>query len=117
MAARNIALIENDDEPDDEWWRMEPTADDLSGWLFYEQRWTTVLAMARRMAACFAGGGRIEIRVFGSFSLRLRPARVAGNPRIGTPVALPARYAACVKPGKKLRERVNREYRGPSETC
>ena len=51
MAARNIALIENNDEPDDEWWRMEPTADDLSGWLFYEQRWTTVLAMARRMAA------------------------------------------------------------------
>ena len=71
-----------------------------------------VKMMLDQMAACLAGGGRIEIRGFGSFSLRLRSARVARNPGTGTPVPLPARHAPCFKPGKKLRERVNREYRG-----
>ena len=62
-----------------------------------------------------AGGGRIEIRGFGSFSLRFRPAQVARNPRIGTPDLLPARHVPCFKPGKELRECVNREYREPPE--
>ena len=74
-----------------------------------------VKMMLDQMAECLAGGGRIEIRGFGSFSLRFRRARVGRNPRIGTPVSLPARYAPHFKPGKKLRERVNREYREPSE--
>ena len=71
--------------------------------------------MLDQMAACLAGGGRIEIRGFGSFSLRFRPARVGRNPRNGTPVSLPARYAPYFKPGQKLRERVDRESREPSE--
>ena len=74
-----------------------------------------VKMMLDQMAACLAGGRRMEIRGFGSFMLRFRPARVGRNPRTGTPVSLPARHAPYFKPGKKLRERVNREYRGPSE--
>ena len=74
-----------------------------------------VTMMLDQMAACLAGGGRIEIRGFGSFTLRFRPARVGRDPRTGTPVSLPARYAPYFKPGKRLRERVDREYRGPSE--
>ena len=50
-----------------------------------------VKMMLDQMAACLASGGRIEIRGFGSFSLRFRPARAARNPRTGTPVSLPAR--------------------------
>ncbi len=63
------------------------------------------------MAECLAGGGRIEIRGFGSFSLRFRPGRVGRNPKTGAPVSLPAKYVPHFKPGKKLRERVNRETR------
>ena len=74
-----------------------------------------VKMMLDQMAACLAGGGRIEIRGFGSLSLRYRHARVGRNPEIRTPVSVPARYAAYLKPGKKLRERVDRESRGPSE--
>ena len=74
-----------------------------------------VKIMLDQMAECLAGGRRIEIRGFGSFLLRFRPARVGQNPKIGKPVSLPARHAPHFKPGKKLRERVNREYRGPSE--
>ena len=52
-----------------------------------------VKMMLDQMTACLASGGRIEIRGFGSFSLRFRPARAARNPRTGTPVSLPARHA------------------------
>ena len=52
----------------------------------------------------------------GSFSLRFRRARVGRDPRTGTPpVLLPARYAVYFKPDKRLRERVDRESRGPAE--
>ena len=39
-----------------------------------------VKMMLDQMAACLAGGGRIEVRGFGSFSLRFRPARVGREP-------------------------------------
>ena len=74
-----------------------------------------VKMMLEQMTSSLAGGGRIEIRAFGSFSLRLRPARVARNPRTGTPVSLPARSAPHFKPGKRLRECVNRENRGVAD--
>ena len=64
--------------------------------------------MLEHMTVCLAGGDRIEIRGFGSFSVRFRRARVGRNPRTGTPVSLPARYAPNFKPGKRLRERLNR---------
>ena len=74
-----------------------------------------VKMMLEHMAECLAGGGRIEIRGFGSFTLHFRRARVGRNPRTGTPVSFPARHAVYFKPGMKLRERVNREARGRAE--
>ena len=68
-----------------------------------------VKAILEHMAECLAGGGRIEIRGFGSFSLHFRSGRVGRNPKTGTPVSLPAKYVPHFKPGKKLRERVNRD--------
>ena len=68
-----------------------------------------VRTILEHMTACLSDGGRIEIRAFGSFSLRFHPARVARNPRTGSTVALPARHAAYYKPSSKLRGRVNRE--------
>ena len=76
---------------------------------------TAVKMMLDHMAESLAGGGRIEIRGFGSFTLRFRRARVGRNPRTGTAVSLPARYAPYFKPGQKLRERVNREARRPAD--
>ena len=67
-----------------------------------------VNAMLEHVAACLAEGGRIEIRGLGSFSLHFRPARVARNPKTGTPISLPARYAPYFRPGKALREHVDR---------
>ena len=67
-----------------------------------------VKVMLEHMTACLAAGGRIEIRGFGSFTLRFRRGRVGRNPRTGTPVALPSKYVPYFKPGEALRERVDR---------
>lgn len=54
-----------------------------------------------------ASGQRIEIRGFGSFSLRERRPRTGRNPRTGEAVQLATRYSPRFKPGLALRERVN----------
>jgi len=59
------------------------------------------------MSNALANGERIEIRGFGSFSLHYRPPRMGRNPRTGDSVALSGKYVPHLKPGKKLREKVN----------
>jgi integration host factor subunit beta len=59
------------------------------------------------MAQTLAGGERIEIRGFGSFSLHYRPSRVGRNPKTGEPVSLPDKHVPHFKPGKELRDRVD----------
>ena len=66
-----------------------------------------VKTMLEHMAGHLAGGGRIEIRDFGSFSVRYCRARLGRNPRTGAPVARSAGYAVHFRPGKALREGVD----------
>lgn len=61
----------------------------------------------KMMSDALGQGERIEIRGFGSFSLRHRPARIARNPKTGETVNLPAKAAMHFKPGKEMRDRVN----------
>lgn len=60
------------------------------------------------MSETLVKGGRIEIRGFGSFSLHYRPPRNAHNPKTGEKVVTHAKYSPHFKPGKELRERINR---------
>jgi len=80
------------DHPD-----LEPSAVDYA-----------VGALLDRMAAGLAGGERVEIRGFGSLSLRHRPARAGRNPKTGDAVQVAAKWATHFKPGANLRARVNR---------
>ena len=66
-----------------------------------------IKAILEYMSQVLSGGGRIEIRGFGSFSLHYRVPRVGRNPKTGTPVALSGKYVPHFKPGKELRDRVN----------
>ena len=50
---------------------------------------------------------RIEIRGFGSFSVKRRPAREGRNPRTGKKVFVPTRRIAVFTPGKAVRVRLN----------
>ncbi len=61
-----------------------------------------------QMCQALAGGERIEVRGFGSFSLHYRPPHIGRNPKSGDAVALPGKHVPHFKPGKELRERANR---------
>ena len=52
-------------------------------------------------------GQRIEIRGFGSFAVRQRPARIGRNPRSGESVSVPPKRVPHFKVGKQLRERID----------
>jgi integration host factor subunit beta len=67
-----------------------------------------VKLMIDHMAQSLSSGERIEIRGFGSFSLHFREPRQGRNPKTGDTVDLTGKYVPHFKPGKELRERVNR---------
>ena len=54
-------------------------------------------------------GERIEIRGFGSFGVKTRPARQGRNPKTGEQVAVPLRRTPFFTVGKELKERLNPE--------
>jgi integration host factor subunit beta len=60
-----------------------------------------------RMTDALSEGGRVELRGFGAFSVRSRPARSGRNPRTGETVDVPAKSVPFFKSGKELRERLN----------
>lgn len=51
--------------------------------------------------------GRLELREFGVFEVRLSPPRQARNPRTGATVQVPARKWVAFKTSKIMAERVN----------
>lgn len=67
-----------------------------------------VKAILDAMSEALAKGHRIEIRGFGSFSVNRRPPRVGRNPRSGEQVVIPQKLVPHFKPGKALREAVDR---------
>ncbi len=70
-----------------------------------------VKLMIEHMAETLAVGERIEIRGFGSFSLHYREPRRGRNPKTGDAVDLGAKHVPHFKPGKELRDRVNRSLK------
>ena len=56
-----------------------------------------------------AEGGRVELRGFGAFSTRQRKPRIGRNPRTGESVEVPAKRVPYFKPGKEIRERLNKD--------
>ncbi len=55
-----------------------------------------------------AEGKRVELRGFGSMQLRYRSAKRGRNPRTGEAVDVEGKYFPRFKPGRQLRERVNK---------
>lgn len=67
-----------------------------------------------KMTDALAGGGRVEIRGFGSFEVRTREPRQGRNPKSGASVYVGTRKVPFFKVGKELKERVNSNGRGIS---
>ncbi len=59
------------------------------------------------MSSALRKGEKVEIRGFGSFTIRERGPREARNPKSGEVVRIPAKRTPFFKTGKELRERVN----------
>lgn len=66
-----------------------------------------VNCLLEHMASVLEQGKRIEIRGFGSFSLRHFAARRGRNPKTGETVEVSARSAVHFKPGLEMRERAD----------
>ena len=59
-------------------------------------------------------GKRVEIRGFGSFSVRHRAPRRAHNPKTGEQVLTVSKYTPYFRAGKEFRERVNEAFQRSS---
>ena len=54
-----------------------------------------------------AEGDRVELRGFGAFSVKVRPARLGRNPRTGEAVNVQEKRVPFFRTGKELRESLN----------
>ncbi len=61
------------------------------------------------ISAALSAEGRIELRGFGSFTVKRRSARVGRNPRTGEVVSVPEKNVLHFKTGKDLRKRLNQK--------
>ena len=68
---------------------------------------TIVNSIFDSISEALTGGDRVEIRGFGSFTVRERDSRDARNPKSGELVRIPAKKTPFFKTGKELRERVD----------
>jgi integration host factor subunit beta len=61
------------------------------------------------MIQALTRGDHIEIRGFGTFSVKQRGAREGRNPKTGEPVRIPAKRVTHFKVGKQLQKMINPE--------
>ena len=64
--------------------------------------------MLGEITAALARGDRVELRGFGAFSVKHRPARTGRNPRTGAHVSVDQKSVPFFKTGKEMRERLNK---------
>ena len=59
------------------------------------------------IASALRRGDRVELRDFGSFSVKQRSAHKGRNPSTGETVYVPEKHVPFFRTGKKLRDRLN----------
>ena len=67
------------------------------------------------ITAALTRGDRVELRGFGAFSVKHRPARTGRNPRTGTQVDVTEKFVPYFKTGKELRNRLNPPEAAPEK--
>ncbi len=67
-----------------------------------------VNAILDEIIDALARGDRVELRGFGAFSVKARPARVGRNPRTGEHVSVDGKVVPFFKTGKEMRVRLNK---------
>ncbi len=81
---------------------------DTQGQITRKEAEVVVNTIFTAISDALVDGGRVELRGFGSFTVKKRNARIGRNPKTGESVEVPAKVVPHFKPGKELRERVDR---------
>ena len=68
-----------------------------------------------RIVDGMAGGARVELRGFGTFSVRFWDARVGRDPRTGEPVTVAKTAFPYFRSGREMRRRLNRKPAATAE--
>lgn len=76
--------------------------------LYHRDVENIVNAILNEITQALADGNRVELRGFGAFSVKNRPARSARNPKTGEQVSVQEKWVPFFKTGKELRERLNK---------
>ena len=66
-----------------------------------------VNAILGEITSAMAKGDRVELRGFGAFSVKHRPARTGRNPRTGAAIKIKAAKVPKFRPGKALKDSLN----------
>ena len=74
-----------------------------------------VNAILDEISNAMARGDRVELRGFGAFSVKARPARIGRNPRTGAHVPVDQKVVPFFKTGKDMRLRLNKPGKTPKE--
>lgn len=75
--------------------------------LYHKDVEVIVDTILEEIAEALSQGGRVELRGFGSFSVRNRRSRVGRNPRTGSSVFVEEKYVPFFRIGKELQNRLN----------
>ena len=76
-------------------------------YLSYNEAEALVSLVFKEISSSLIQGGRAELRGFGSFSVRIRGARTARNPRTGEKIEVSAKKMPYFRAGKKLYKFLN----------
>ena len=76
--------------------------------LFHRDIERIVTTIFDQISKSLAEGNRVELRGFGAFSVKERPARIARNPRTGESVRVGDKSVPVFKTGKELRLSLNK---------
>ena len=77
--------------------------------LFHRDIERIVSTIFDEISKSLSNGNRVELRGFGAFSVKKRPARVARNPRTGESVEVGQKFVPGFKTGQELRISLNKD--------
>jgi integration host factor subunit beta len=82
--------------------------------LFERNAEKIVRVILDEMTMALAHHGRVELRGFGSFGVKLREAHIGRNPHNGAQIPVAEKYQPFFRMARELLERLNREGSGAS---
>ena len=78
--------------------------------LYHRDVENIVNSVLEEITKAMSEGKRVELRGFGAFSIKERPAREGRNPRTGEKVSVDEKWVPFFKTGKELRDRLNANH-------